>query len=109
MEIALSSHETIPVLLVTGDIDMATAPRFGAALEEHSGGFHSSLFIDLSACAFLDSGALNVLFQAVRRLDGKAWLGVVGADRNLRRVFDMVALAADPRFRLLDVLPQAGG
>jgi anti-anti-sigma factor len=109
MEIVLSSHENLPVLVVDGDIDMATAPRFDAALKDHSGGFSSSLFIDLSDCAFMDSGALNVLLQAVRRLDGEAWLGVVGANRNLRRVFDIIALTADPRFRLLDHLPQAGG
>ena len=107
MKISLSSHENIPVLLVNGDIDMATAPTFDAALKEHSGGFCSSLFIDLSECTFMDSGALNVLLQAVRRLDGGAWLGVVGANRNLRRVFDIVALTSDPRFRLFDDLPQA--
>ncbi len=109
MEISLGSHEDIPVLRVTGDIDMATAPRFGAALEESSGGFHSSLFIDLSECAFMDSGAFNVLLQAVRRLDEEAWMGVIGANRNLRRVFDIIALTADPRFRLLDDFSRAVG
>jgi anti-sigma B factor antagonist len=109
MEITLSSQKNLPLLRVKGDIDMGTAPRFDAALKEHSGDFHSSLLIDLSECAFMDSGALNILLQAVRRLDGQAWLGVVGANRNLRRVFDIVALTADPRFRLLEVLPQAGG
>ena len=109
MEITLSSHEDLPLLRVTGDVDMGTSSRFDAALKEHSGDFGGSLVIDLSECAFMDSGALNVLLQAVRRLDGQAWLGVVGANLNLRRVFDIVALTADPRFRLLDVLPQAGG
>jgi anti-sigma B factor antagonist len=106
MEISLASHEHIPVLRVTGDIDMATAPRFDAELERHSDGFRSPLLIDLSKCPFLDSGALNVLLQAVRRLGSDAWLGVVGANRNLRRVFEIVALTADPRFRILENLSE---
>jgi anti-sigma B factor antagonist len=106
MEISLSSHQRIPVLHVTGDIDMATAPRFDAALEEHSDGFRSPVLIDLSGCAFLDSGALNVLLQAVRRLGTESWLGVVGANRNLRRVFEIVALTVDPRFRILENLSE---
>jgi anti-anti-sigma factor len=109
MEIILNSHENIPVLRVKGDIDMGTSPRFDAALKEQSGDFRSPLLIDLSECAFMDSGALNVLLQAVRRLDGNAWLGVVGANRNLRRVFDIVALPADPRFRLFEDLSQTQG
>jgi anti-sigma B factor antagonist len=102
MEISLTSRDCIPVLRVSGDIDMATAPLFDAALEEHSGGFRSPVFVDLTECPFLDSGGLNVLLEAMRRLDEPAWLGVIGASRNLRRVFDIVALSADPRFHLVD-------
>jgi anti-sigma B factor antagonist len=106
MDITMSSLESIPILRVTGDIDMATAPRFDAALQEHSDGLQMPLVLDLSGCPFLDSGALNVLLQAVRQLGDSAWLGVVGANRNLLRVFDIVALTADPRFRVFDDMSQ---
>jgi anti-anti-sigma factor len=106
MELLFTSHENIPVLQVTGDIDMATAPGFDAALEKHSDGFRSPLLIDLTGCPFMDSGALNVLLQAVRRLAGPAWLGVVGANTNLLRVFEIVALTSDPRFRVLKDLSE---
>jgi anti-sigma B factor antagonist len=109
MDISLSSQEGIPVLRVTGDIDMATAPRFDAALQKQSDGFQTPLVLDLSGCPFLDSGALNVLLQAVRRLGDSSWLGVVGANRNLLRVFDIVALTADPRFRVFDDMSQLPG
>jgi anti-sigma B factor antagonist len=108
MDISLTSHKDVPVLRVTGDIDMATALQFDSALEEHSHGFRSPLVLDLSGCPFLDSGALNVLLQAVRRLGDSAWLGVVGANRNLLRVFEIVALTADPRFRVLGDVSEAG-
>jgi anti-anti-sigma factor len=109
MEIALTTQEDLAVIRVTGDIDMATVGTFDAALEEHSGGFRSPLVIDLTDCPFLDSGGLNVLLQAVRRLEAPAWIGVRGASRNLRRVFDIVALTADPRFRVLDDTPGTDG
>ena len=104
MELSLTTQADLPVLRVTGDVDMATVRGFDAALEEYSGGFRSPLVIALTECPFLDSGGLNVLLQAVRRLEGPAWIGVLGASRNLLRVFDIVALTADPRFRVLDDL-----
>ena len=104
MDLSVSVHETIPVLHVDGDIDMATAPELAAAVESHSGGYHSPLLIDLTGCSFLDSGGLNVLLQAVRQMDGQSWLGVIGPSHNLRRVLEIVGLTSDPRFRLLDDL-----
>ncbi len=104
MDLSASSHGTIPVLRVDGDIDMAGASRFQAAIESHSDSYQAPLLIDLSGCLFIDSGGLNVLLQAVRHLNGGAWLGVVGPNSNLRRVFDIVGLASDSRFRLMDDL-----
>jgi anti-sigma B factor antagonist len=104
MDLSASLHGTIPVLRVDGEIDMAGAPRFMAAIESHSGGYQAPLLIDLSGCLFIDSGGLNALLQAVRHLNGGAWLGVVGANSNLRRVFDIVGLTSHSRFRLLDDL-----
>jgi anti-sigma B factor antagonist len=104
MDLSASSHGTTSVLRVDGDVDVASAPEFAAAIEMHSGGYRSTLLVDLSACTFIDSGGLNVLLQAVRQLDAGVWLGVMGPNRNLRRVFDIVGLTSDPRFRLLDDL-----
>jgi anti-anti-sigma factor len=109
MDLSVSLHNSIPVLQVDGDIDMATASELAAALEWHSGSCHSSVLIDLTRCPFLDSGGLNVLLQAVRRMEGLSWLGVVGPNRNLRRVFEIIGLASDPRFRLLDDLSEIRG
>jgi anti-sigma B factor antagonist len=104
MDLSVSSHGTIPILRVDGDVDMASAPELAAAVDLHSAGYRSPLLIDLSECLFMDSGGLNVLLQAVRQLDGQAWLGVIGTNRNLRRVFDIVGLTTDSRFRVLEDL-----
>lgn len=87
---------------------MATAAQFAAALETHSAGYRAPVVIDLSDCLFMDSGGLNVLLQAVRQFDGQGWLGVIGPNRNLRRIFDIVGLTSDARFRLLDDLSDLG-
>ncbi len=104
MDLSFSSHDSIPVLHVDGDVDMAGAPTLQAAVEARSAGYRSPVLLDLSACPFMDSGGLNVLLQAVRQFDGDAWLGVLGPNRNLRRVFEIVGLTSDPRFRLFDDL-----
>jgi anti-anti-sigma factor len=109
MQISVSSHESIPVLCIKGDLDIASAPGFETAVSEHSNLYQSPLTLDLSECTFIDSGGLNVLLQTIRRLDDLAWLGVAGANDNLRRVFDIVGLTAIPRFRLLDDLCTRGG
>jgi anti-anti-sigma factor len=109
LQISHSSHGAIPILCVTGDIDMAGAPLLEAAVGNGSQTYNSPLLIDLTRCPFIDSGGLNVLFQAVRRMDGTAWLGAVGANANLRRLFETVGLTTLPRFRVLDDLSDVGG
>lgn len=104
MDLSISSHESIPILRVTGDIDMASAPALAAALEQNTAGYRSPLLLDLSGCSFVDSGGLNVLLQAVRQFDLQAWLGVLGANRNVRRIFEIVGLSSDARFQILDDL-----
>jgi anti-anti-sigma factor len=109
MQISMTSHESIPVLRVEGDVDMATASSFEAAVNEHSNEYRSPLLLDLTDCPFIDSGGLNVLLQAVRHLEDSAWLGVVGANGNLRRVFEIVGLTSTSQFRVFDDLAAVGG
>jgi anti-anti-sigma factor len=104
MDLSVSSHESITVLHVDGDIDMASAPALESSIESRSDSYQSPVLLDLTLCPFMDSGGLNVLLQAVRQFDGHGWIGVLGANRNLRRVFEIVGLTADPRFRLLEDL-----
>jgi anti-anti-sigma factor len=93
---------------VAGEIDMATAPRLEEAMTASSQGHRCAFLLDLSECPFVDSGGLSVLFQTVRKLDESAWLGVVGADANLRRIFQIVGLTSVPKFLMFDDLAAAG-
>jgi anti-anti-sigma factor len=52
-----------PVLHAVGELDLSNVERFAAAIAEHRSPADSRLVVDLSAVAYLDSGAINVLFD----------------------------------------------
>jgi anti-sigma B factor antagonist len=93
-------HSSATVVVVTGDIDLGTAPHFedelARAVERHRA---SGLVIDLSDVTFIDSTGLNSLVRAFERQrllgsslalvtdDGRVtmMLEVTRLDRVLRR------------------------
>jgi anti-sigma B factor antagonist len=56
------------MLMVEGEIDVATAPRLIAALNEAVAESVGSVIIDLTAVGFMDSTGLALLINAHRRL-----------------------------------------
>ncbi len=87
------------VTVTAGEIDLTTAPRFRAAVDEAlaAGG---NLLVDLLGCEFLDSSGLSVLVDAYGALHGTGRRMVVAAvpDGPVGRVLDLT---------LKDVVPQA--
>jgi anti-anti-sigma factor len=81
---------------VSGEVDMATAPALGQAIEGTSE-LTTRVIVDLSGVTFLDSSALNMLVVAKRALAGRGVeLRVVSPlDRAVRRVFEITHLTAD--------------
>ncbi len=62
------SHDAdLPVLEVSGELDLAIAPWLRDQLDALFVGGASSLLVDLSAATFLDSTALGVLVGALNR------------------------------------------
>jgi anti-sigma B factor antagonist len=63
-----AEHSPATVVVVTGEVDLGTAPDFedelARAVEEHQG---TGLVIDLSAVSFIDSTGLNSLVRAFER------------------------------------------
>ena len=55
-----------PVLAVTGEIDLAVAPRFAQELESLVGGAGGTGIVDLSGVAFIDSSGIRELLEAQR-------------------------------------------
>lgn len=66
--VTIASHGRWEVLTVTGEIDMATAPRFRQRLLGVIGGGAQNVVIDISGVDFIDSTGLGVLMGGAKRV-----------------------------------------
>jgi anti-anti-sigma factor len=69
-----------PVLHVQGEIDLATAGQFAAALDQALAAA-PRLLVDMSEVTFIDVSGLRVIVQAAQSLNGRAPLTLVNAAR----------------------------
>jgi anti-sigma B factor antagonist len=69
-----------PVLRVEGEIDLATAAQFAAALDQALAAA-PRLLVDMAGVTFIDVSGLRVLVQAAESLNGRSPLTVVNAPR----------------------------
>lgn len=58
------------ILVVTGEIDIATAPELRCELDALSLGAHSPVVVDLSGVTFLDSSGISALVAARQAVAG---------------------------------------
>ncbi len=100
MEIRGESLEGVPLLVVSGEVDHSTAGELELAVQESLRSGAQRLFVDLTSCRYIDSGGLAVFLYLVRRSQPTGWLGVIGADRNVQRLFEIVGLAQEPGLRM---------
>jgi anti-sigma B factor antagonist len=81
-----------PVVRVSGEIDMATAPVLQGCLDGLDG---QAVTIDFSAVTFMDTSGVNVLVTAARRAhDGGGVAPILrGVQPRQMRVFEMTRVA----------------
>jgi anti-sigma B factor antagonist len=85
-----TSRDGVELLLVEGEVDIATAPRLLSALNRAVPEAPRSLVIDLSAVGFMDSTGLALLINAHRRITRRRkGFAVVCPPGPLRRVFEL--------------------
>lgn len=89
-EARLDSFDGVAVMSVVGEVDVATAPRFAACLDEVPV-TAPMLVIDLSEVSLLDSTGLGVLLKCNERTGGGR-VRLVAPSPQLRKVFAIVAL-----------------
>lgn len=78
------------VLHVSGELDLASAPRLSEALTEL---LADPVVVDLSECTFLDSAGMGVLLASARALgDSGRSLRVATADPRILRVLEITAV-----------------
>jgi anti-sigma B factor antagonist len=81
------------VVELEGELDIYTAPRFEEALRHSMEAGARHLLVDLTRVNFIDSTALSVVVDAVKRLHAvRGSLDVICRDANLRRTFEITGL-----------------
>ncbi len=97
----------LPVVTVSGEIDVATAPQLRECLHRVIADGGSTVVLDILGVTFLDSTALGVLVGALKRcreLGGD--LHVVVADPRIIKIFEITGLTNV--FSITDSLQSAG-
>lgn len=98
---------TSPVIAVSGEIDVATAPQLRECLHRVIAQGEATVVLDLLDVTFLDSTALGVLVGALKRcreLGGE--LNIVVADPRIVKIFEITGLTNV--FTIADSLQAAG-
>jgi len=81
------------ILGVSGEVDMATAPRLRQRVIAITASGVTHLVLDLEECDFLDSTALGVIVGALKRLrTNEGHLRVVCTQTGLLKLFDLTGL-----------------
>lgn len=80
-------------------MDHSNAPLLEDAMQSSSGG---GVLIDLTRCGYLDSGGLGVILTAVQESSRFGWVGVIGPNANVLRLFEVVGLTTNPAFRVFE-------
>jgi anti-sigma B factor antagonist len=109
MEVFQTALSGIPLLRVVGDVDHFTAPELEASAREASKLDNGRLLFDLSAVRYIDSGGAGVFLTLDRDVRPGGWVGVIGANANLLRIFEIVGLTSRPAFRIFARTEDASG
>lgn len=79
------------MLLVSGEVDLSTAPRLDAAVSRAADP-GMPLILDLTGVEFLDSAGARVLAEAHQDLDGRGGRLLIVPSPPARRVFELGGL-----------------
>jgi anti-sigma B factor antagonist len=93
MQITERTEENIPVVAITGDVDLETSPQLRDFLRPKSLAKTPSLLLDFSGVNYIDSSGLATLieyFQAVQSFQGRLVLAALSP--RVKNVFEIVRL-----------------
>lgn len=84
------------VVYLRGELDFSTEPEARSTLLAEAGG-RPSLTLDVSRLEFCDSTGLKLVIQAMRAQPSGGRLRVIGANRSIRKLFEVSGLSRHPR------------
>lgn len=83
----------LPVIGVSGEVDLATAPLLRERIETHLQSGDRSVIVDLRGTTFLDSTGLGVLVNALKRCrEAGGDLHLVAVDPRILKLFAITGL-----------------
>jgi anti-sigma B factor antagonist len=92
-DVNVAPQHGIPVVAVSGEVDVATAPTLRDRLQAAVAQDHSTIVVDLGGVTFLDSTALGVLVGALKRCrDAGGDLRLVAREPRVLKVFEITGL-----------------
>jgi anti-sigma B factor antagonist len=98
LHVERSRIDGVDVLVVQGELDIATAPRMISALNEALAEGESPLVVDLSKVLFMDSTGLALLMNARRRaLRSQRGFAIVCPGGPISRVFEIADMVESLR------------
>ena len=107
-DINVTEQDGWAVVTVTGEVDVATAPRLREEIVRLGSDGSTQLAIDLEAVDFLDSMGLGVLVGALKRVrTHQGELVVVCTNDRILRIFGITGL--DRVFDIRDTVAAATG
>jgi anti-anti-sigma factor len=77
------------VLVVQGELDIATSPLLDEALAQARATGAASIVVDLLAVTFIDSTALHVLIRHTGAEDGRARVRLTRGSPQTQRIFEL--------------------
>lgn len=93
MKLSESSHDSIDVFHLEGEIDLHYAPALRSLFEAKAKARCPALVVDLSGVEFIDSTGIAVLIEYLRESAGfQGQFCIAGPTRAVRYVFDIVQL-----------------
>jgi anti-sigma B factor antagonist len=92
----VSGDAGTPVLVVRGEIDVATSPDLRTQLNSLMARGAHDITLEFGGVSFVDSSGLGVLVGTYKRLreEGRGSIRIVGAQPSVRKVFEITGLEA---------------
>lgn len=91
LDLQITRKSDVPIVGVTGELDMDTVPEVRAAIVSALAGNASALVLDLSEVGFFGSAGLSLLLEARARVDA---LAVVATRRAVLRPIRLTSVGS---------------
>lgn len=94
ISVTVEHHGETPVIVVGGELDMATAPDLEAVVDEVLAEEPASLAFDLTAVDFMGSVGLRILVAAAQQIGATSRFAVIATGPAIVRPIELTGLDA---------------